>query len=208
MRGSPWRSRLWALVALGAVVAANVAVLVSYRVLYEDRLEALQAEERAARAQRDEAREALARARATAERLEGLQRGLEEFYGTTLGTRSERLAPLLEEIYGMTRKLGLRPARISYDEAEIPGADQILMRFDVDGTYADVKKLLHEFETTPRFLVVENVGVTLDPLQPDLLSVQLSVAHYFRTAGTRIPRRLGGPSATPPGARGRAARPR
>lgn len=207
MRGSPWRSRLWVLVVLGAVVAANVAVLVSYRVLYEDRLETLVAEERGAVAQRDEAREALSRTRATAERLEGLQRGLEEFYGTTLGTRGERLAPLLEEIYGMTRKLGLRPARISYDETEIPGADQILLRFEVDGTYADVKKLLREFETTPRFLVVENVAVALDALQPDLLKVQLSVAHYFRTAGTRIPRRAGGPAALP-GAPGRAGRPR
>lgn len=201
MRGSPWRSRLLLLVVLAALAIANGAVLVSYRVLYEDRLEALKAEERDLRRQRDEAREALARSKATAERLATLQAGLAEFYGSTLGTRKERLAPLLEEIYGMTRKLGLRPARISYQESEIPGADQILLRFDVQGTYADVKRLLHDFETTPRFLVVEDVSVSLDELQPDLLKAQLSVAHYFRSAGTRIPSRSRGAAPAAPAAR-------
>lgn len=201
---SAWRPRFWLFALLGAALLANVAVLVSYRLLYDDRLEALRSQERALVARRDEAAAALKKAESARARLAGLQAQLETFYGSTLGTRRERLAPLLTEIYRMTRKLGLRPPQIGYAEAEIPGGEQILLSFEVVGTYADVKKLLYEFETTPRFLVVERVGVSLDEAQPDRLAVTLEVAHFFRSAETRIPK---GPGRAAPARRG-AGRPR
>lgn len=192
---SAWRPRLWLFALLGAALLANAAVLVSYNLLYDDRLEALRSQERALASRRDEAAAALKKAESARSRLAGLQAQLETFYGSTLGTRQERLAPLLTEIYRMTRKLGLRPAQISYAETEIPGGEQIALSFEVTGTYADVKKLLYEFETTPRFLVVERVGVSPDETQPDRLSVSLEVAHYFRSPETRIPK--GPPGAVP-----------
>jgi hypothetical protein len=81
------------------------------------------------------------------------------------------------------------------------GAERLALTFGVQGRYADVKKLLYSFENNPRFLLLENVSVGTDDREPDVLRLNLVVAHYFRPDGSS-PRR--GPRA----AAARAAAPR
>jgi hypothetical protein len=162
------------------LLLANVALLFSYDVFYDERLRGLRESQKELEGKLERARAALEKVKKTDERLAGLQGELEEFYGETLGSRKERLAELIEEIYGITRKAGLRPQTISYAEVAVRGADEIDLSFHVDGTYASVKKLMHTFETSPRFLVVESVGVSLNEDQPDQLGVSISLAHFFR----------------------------
>ncbi len=187
---SPWRARLGILLLLLALILLNAGVLIVYRVFYEDRLEALNREERELIAQREQAKESLQKLRQREKQIADLQARLESFFSETLGTRKERLAPLIEDIYKMTGEAGLRPSSITYAEADIPGARQINLSFAIDGKYPDVKKLLYTMETSPRFLVIETVSVAFNDTQPDILRVTLDLAHFFRSDTTKIPKRV------------------
>jgi hypothetical protein len=190
---SAWRSRLPLFSVLGVVLAANVVLLVSYNLFYDDRFKALVSAEKELSGKYDDARKNLRTVEETEQRLAKVQAGLEEFFSGTLGSRSERIAPLIEEIYKTTRKARLRPKNIAYSEGTASGAQEIRLTFVVDGSYSDVKGLLAAFESSPSFLVVEGVTVTLNEEQPDLLHVGMSVVHSFRPEPGQVPRRARAP---------------
>jgi Tfp pilus assembly protein PilO len=192
--GSPWRNRLGLLMTLLLLIAVNGGILIVYRVFYDIRLDALLTSQVELERKRDEVARSLERLRAREQKLGNLQGALEVFFTETLGTRQERLAPLIEDIYKMTSQAGLKPGSINYSESEVPGAHQILMNFSVQGRYADIKKLLYILETSPRFLVVENVAVSLSGDQPDLLNVALSVTHFFREEAPSTPKKKARPA--------------
>jgi hypothetical protein len=186
---SVWKSRFPAFAVLGALLAANLVLLVAYNLFYDDRFRTLVKEEKDLSARHDEARQALRKVEESQQRLVKAQATLEDFFAGTLGSRQERLAPLIEEIYRMTRKARLRPKNITYSEADSGGAEEIRLAFSIDGTYAEVKGMLAEFETSPSFLVVEGVSVGLNEEQPDLLRVGVSVVHFFRPDAARPQRK-------------------
>ncbi len=186
---SVWKTRLPLFAVLGALLVANAVLLVSYSVFYDDRFRALVKEEKDLATRRDEARQALRKVEESQLRVTRTQATLEEFFSGTLGSRQERLAPLIEEIYRLTRKAKLRPKNIGYAESDASGAEEIRLTFAIEGSYADVKGLLSEFETSPSFLVVEGVSVGLNEDQPDLLRVSIIVVHYFRPDAARAARK-------------------
>jgi hypothetical protein len=204
---SLWRSRAALFALLGIVLVVSGAVLVIYRLFYDARLAALSATRAELTKQRDEAKIELARAEETERKLAALKTGLDTFYGETLGSRKERLAPLIESVDEITRKAGFMPPTVNFAEDAVPGADRLVMSFQVEGRYPDVKRLLWAFETSPKFLVPEQVQVRLDQNIPDLLKVSLSVAHYFHSEGLHAPRRVAraGPAAKPAAAVARSA---
>ncbi len=187
---SLWRSRAALFALLGVMLLVSGAVLVIYRLFYDARLAALSETRAALTKQRDEAKIALARAEETEHRLAALKTGLDTFYGETLGSRKERLAPLIESVDEITRKAGFMPPTVNFAEDSVPGADRLVMSFQVEGRYADIKRLLWAFESSPKFLVPEQVQVRLDQNIPDLLKVSLSVAHYFHAEGPHPQRRV------------------
>jgi len=182
---SLWRSRTVLFGALGVLLLANLAVLVVYQVFYDVRLAALAETRRGLEQRRDTARASARRLEETDHRLQELKKALDEFYGDVLGTRKERLASLVEDVDAIVKKAGFAPSTIQYAEDSVPGADRMTMSFKIEGRYADIKKLLYAFETSPKLLVPERVQVSLDENAPDVLRVSLSVAHYFRAEGTR-----------------------
>jgi hypothetical protein len=186
---SPWRSRAGLFLVLGALLVANVGVLVAYRLLYDARFHALSETRDALTKRRDETKAAALKALETEKRLAALQKDLEVFHQDVLGARKEKLAPLIERIYAITGKAGFSPSTISFAEDGVPGAQRLALTFAIQGPYKDIKKLLHAFESDPGFLVLEQVGVATDDNQPDVLRIALTVAHYFRSDAPPAPRR-------------------
>ena len=183
---SAFRDRKVLFAALLVVLAANAAVLLSYRTFYDERLRALVREEASLVAARDEARVRAEETEAAERRLFETQEALTKFFSETLGTRKERLALLLEEVYRTTREAGLRPDQIGYTSVDEPGTDALTLSFAVTGRYADVKKLLLGLERSPRFLVVEQVALSGGTQEdPDSVQVALTVTNYFRPGSLR-----------------------
>lgn len=206
---SVWRARALPFAVLALLVAANVAFLASYQLFYDARLDDLKGTARDLEGKRDAAREAAEKVKAMGARLESLQNGLEQFYRESLGTRKERLASVIEDVYAITGKAGMRPDDIAFAEAEIPGAERFQLTFAVAGPYPEIKKLLAAFESNPQFLVLEAVGLASDggggsgrggsaaatfASDPDALKVALTVAHYFRSETASVPKRVRAPS--------------
>ena len=179
-RASAWRARAPLIAGLALVLVAGIAVLVTYHGFYDARVRALEATRAELAGKRDEAAAAAAKVKATEQRLRAVQRDLETFNRDVLGTRKERLAALIEDVYALTQKAGLVPGQISYAMDDNAGVERLALTFTVQGRYADVKKLLYSFENNPRFLLLENVGVATDDREPDVLRLNLVVAHYFR----------------------------
>ena len=217
IRRSPWRARLPLFAVLAVLLVAATAVLIGYHAFYDERFKALERTRTELAARRDEAIEAASRVVKTEERLRALQRDLEDFNRDVLGGRKERLAAVIEDVYHLTEKAGTLPGQISYSFDEVGAATRLALSFNVQGRYADIKKLLFSFESNPRFLLLENVTLGTDDVQPDVLRLNLTVAHYFRPDESAAPRRVtrvarntgrtgaaqaGGPAATPAAAGG------
>jgi Tfp pilus assembly protein PilO len=179
-RASAWRARAPLIAGLALVLAAGIFVLVTYHGFYDARVQALEATRVELAARRDEAAVAAAKVKATEQRLRNIQKELETFNKDVLGTRKERLAALIEDVYALTQKSGLVPGQIAYALGDSAGAARLGLTFSVQGRYADVKRLLFSFENNPRFLLLENVAVSTDDREPDILRLNLVVAHYFR----------------------------
>jgi type IV pilus assembly protein PilO len=208
---SAFRDRKVLFAILLAVIAGNVALLVSYRTFYDVRLQALVAEEASLEARRDEARRRADEAVGAERKLFETQETLTTFFSETLGKRQERIAPLIEEIYQATRTAGLRPDVISYSSADEPGTDALTMGFTVTGPYGDVKRLLASLERSKRFLVVEQLALSEGSEDlPGSVSVSLTVTNYFQPGTLRPIRRVVDPKRPPaarPGANGAKGRP-
>jgi hypothetical protein len=177
---SAWGMRAPLIAALSVVLAAGIAVLVTYQGFYDVRVRALEATRVELSARRDEAAAAAEKVKATEQRLHAVQRDLESFNKDILGTRKERLAAIIEDVYALTQKAGLVPGQISYVMDDSPGVERLGLIFNVQGRYADLKKLLFSFENNPRFLLVESIGVATDDREPDSLRLNVVVSHYFR----------------------------
>lgn len=181
-----FRDRRLLFALLLVVLAANAAVLLSYRAFYDQRLRALVDEQADLERRRDAARRRADEAVAAERKLFETQATLTAFFSETLGKREERIASLIEELYATTRGVGLRPDAISYQSVDEPGTDALTMAFGVEGPYRDVKRLLAELERSKRFLVVEQValsGASQD--DPDAVRVQVTVTNYFRPGSLR-----------------------
>lgn len=189
-RSSPWRSRLPLFLVLCVFLVAATAVLVGYHAFYDERFKALEKTRDELATARDETAEATRRIVRTEERLRTLQRDLEIFNRDVLGGRKERLAAVIEDVYMLTQKAGTVPSQISYAFSEGGSATRLTLAFTVQGRYVDVKKLLFSFENNPRFLLLERVALATDDAQPDVLRLNLTVAHYFRPDDSAAPRRV------------------
>ena len=190
IRRSPWRARLPLFAVLGVLLVAATSVLIGYHAFYDEQFRALERTRTELAARRDEAAEATRRVVKTEERLRVLERDLEGFNRDVLGGRKERLAAVIEDVYLLTQKAGTVPSQISYAFTESGSATRLGLTFTVQGRYADVKKLLYSFESNPRFLLPETVALVTDETQPDVLRLNLTVAHYFRPDGPAAPRRV------------------
>ncbi len=200
------RGRRGLFAALGVLILLNAAVLVSYRAFYDARFRSLLETQQELRSRRDAARKAADNARGAEARLAAARQALDRFFNESLGTRKERLASFVEEIYATTRRVGMRPDSISYTDRDEAGTDSVTVTFNVTGRYSDLKKLLADFEKSPRFLVLDQVSLSSDSSVPDTVSVSLRLTHYFRPSGVLHVRRERGGARAAAGAA--AARPR
>lgn len=208
-----FRDRKVLFVVLLLALAGNTVALVSYRTFYDERLRALVSEKESLEKKRDDTRRRAEKAEAQERKLFETQEALTAFFSETLGSRKDRIAPLLEEIYATTRAVGLRPDAISYTSMDEPGTDSLAMTFSVAGPYRDVKRLLSGLERSKKFLVVEQLGLTGGAeTDPDAVRIAITVTNYFRPGSlrpirtVRDPRSAGKGRAALPAPRGSSAR--
>jgi Tfp pilus assembly protein PilO len=179
--GNVWARRAGLLAVSGALLVANLAFFLWYRSTTRQRQQAL--ESRRVALERDvEGAEAeavrLARQR---ERLLQVTEALNDFYQHRVGSRRETLAPLIDDLHGVLRRIGIFPAQITY--ASVPLKDlplsELKISFSFKNDYGRFKQLVAAFESSRRWIVVHDVALARDTDAPGSVQVRMQLSAYF-----------------------------
>lgn len=180
-RESLWRKRAGLLAASGLFLLANAAFLIGFRTItarqaqsLEDRRSGLTREVAALEAE-------AAKLDAERDRLAEVSSVIEEFYGRRVGSRRETLAPIVEEVHAVMRRVGVAPKSIGYSIASVANLplSQMVITFGFQSDYARFKRLLHAFEANRRWIVVKEIGLARDSDTPGEVQVRITLATYF-----------------------------
>lgn len=109
---------------------------------------------------------------------------LQKFYSEVLPpdmSAARRITFL--RIQQLAQQCGLRVERTT-SEAKPERESQLvkfIYRAALSGEYRNIRRFIHELETAPEFLVLENVELTQSEVENRGLNVQVDIATYYRT---------------------------
>ena len=145
-----------------------------------------QQEAEAAGAALNAARRDFAAARATVAGKGQADEELRKFYSEVLPpdiSGARRITFL--RIEQLAQQCSLRVERVTSDPK--PQRDSDLVRFtytaSLSGEYRNIRRFIHELETAPEFLVLENVNLRQSDVENRGLNVEFEIATYYRAAG-------------------------
>jgi Tfp pilus assembly protein PilO len=83
----------------------------------------------------------------------------------------------------LAQKCNLRVERVT--SLPKPQSDSNLVKFiykaSLSGEYRNIRRFIHELETAPEFLVLENVDLRQSEVENRALNVEMEIATYYRT---------------------------
>lgn len=201
---SAWRRRAVVLAAAAAFFFANLGFFFWYHATTSARAQTLTRQRAALLAEVAGREQEAARLTAQRERIAGVSQAIQEFYGRRVGRRRETLAPLVDEMHGVFRAVGLFPAQISYSTSPVESLSlaEMLVSFGYSTDYPTFKRLLAAIEAHPRWIVVRQFSLTRDATAPSTVQMRMVLATYFsQEAGE-----AGQPAARPAAGSGSARR--
>jgi hypothetical protein len=178
-------TRLPLVLAALVFAGANVAFFLTYRSGFAERRGALEARRDQMQKDVESAEKEATRVAGQRERLGGVSEAIDEFYGHRIGTERETLAPVVAEVHSILKDVGVSAPQISYTTMAMQKLPLSEMRitFTTRCDYAKFKRLLREFETSPKWLAIRDVGISRDSERPGSVQVQVGLITYFSEAG-------------------------
>jgi hypothetical protein len=172
-------SALVAAVILNAALFIAVVYPLSLKVANGERdAQAAASARRAAQAEYDAARATVA-GKASADNE------LKKFYGAVL---PPDLSAARRLVYAKLDKLAaaanVTPGRRSLEESQERGSDlgKLTATVFLQGEYRNIRRFIHDLETAPDFMILENVALSQETERSRGLAVVVKVATYFRNA--------------------------
>ena len=161
-----WREKRIPLIILGLFLLANAVFFFTYRVQYENRLQALEADKSAAeqrlmglRAERAKTDQQIASYRKA-------QGDLNVIYNEKWATEPERLTALINEVKRLEQASQLIGRTHSYGKSEKDakatpglGTDVVTIAFTVQGTYPQVRRLINLLEISDQIVIIDAVSL-------------------------------------------------
>ena len=140
---------------------------------------------RASSAALDAAKRDYAQARATVAGKGQADEELRKFYNDVLPpdiSGARRITFLRME--QLARQSGLRLERETSDPKPERGSDLVKFTYtaSLSGEYRNIRRFIHELETAPEFLVLENVELSQSETENRGLNVNVQIATYYRAA--------------------------
>lgn len=179
-----WREKRVLLAVLGLLLAANTIFFFTYRVQYQNRLEALEERQK-------EVEEQLTRARSQRLATQGriaayrqVERDIRQVYDRHWATEEERLTALIAEVKRLAAASGMPSKATSYTKAEREnrkggvGAETIGITFSVKGSYEQVRRLINLLELSDQFVIVDQIA--LSSAENEMLTLTLQLKTLFR----------------------------
>ena len=201
-----WREKRNLLIVLGLLLAANTIFFFTYRVQYESRLEAFDARRDTANAQLAEAKRARNAAEQQVAAYRKIERDVTDIIENRWSTQEARLTRLITEVKGLAVRATLAPASYSFSRGEAKsvggttggsgtrgnqkiGATEMSIKFMVQGTYEQIRRLINMIETSPQFVIIESLS--LGGTEAQNLTLDIHVKTLFHDPSAEAPRRTG-----------------
>jgi Tfp pilus assembly protein PilO len=169
------------LVPLGVIALVNVGLYVLLVYPLSLKVDASERRAAAARTALAEAEAESRATRATVARAEKARGDLQRFYSELLPTGVESARKMTyAKLANLADEHGLTIARRTYDpdESHRGRLKKLSIRMSLTGEYRDIRQFLHALETSPEFIVIEDVSLAEgEPGAP--LSVTVRMATYF-----------------------------
>jgi Tfp pilus assembly protein PilO len=177
------RRVIWPIVA---AVVVNVALFVLVVFPLSRKVSGGEAQAQAAAAALAAARQDYAAARATVTGKAAADAELQKFYKDVLPpdySGARRITHL--KMYQIARQANLQLERRDYDTTQERGSDlgKLTTTIVLSGEYRDIRRFIYALETSPEFLVVENVALSQGTERERGLNVTVQVATYYRAGG-------------------------
>lgn len=176
------RHLIWPL-AIAVIANAALLALVVYPLSQKVSRGARDAE--AAASELDAARKDQAAARATVSGKQTADAALQQFYSSVLPPDLSGARRSLTKIEQLLARSNLRRGHADMRPTGIRESQlaKLTIAVDFSGNYADVRRFIYGLETSPEFLVVENVELSQDQEAKTGLKVTATIATYYRTGG-------------------------
>jgi hypothetical protein len=134
------------------------------------------------------------------EAITEIDRQFDLLYNEVFGDLDQRLTQILRAVGSATREAGLLPGTFTYTAADnrTTGFIRFGIRFSLDAEYGQIRRMLAALQSSPEFLVVENLNLTgdEDPVSREL-GISVTIATFLAEADEAQLRRLTGNIAKP-----------
>ena len=124
-----------------------------------------------------------------------INRQFDLLYNDVFGDLDQRLTRILRAVGSATREAGILPGTFSYTAAvdQVTGFIRFGIRFSVDAEYVQIRAMLAALQSSPEFLVVENLNLSgdEDPVSREL-TISVNIATFLAEADAAQLRRLTG----------------
>ncbi|MCB1057844.1 MAG: type 4a pilus biogenesis protein PilO [Acidobacteria bacterium] len=184
-----WRERLWLWLPALLFLAVNIGFFAYYQLsgigdevgILERRLASTHNTEKQLAKERQQLESLLADVELNRQRVADL-------YGKRLSTQEERLTAILAEVRRLATRAGLAPSAVSYPQETIEdfGLLQTSFVFNVEGSYADLRRFINSLELTPSFLTLERIGLSEDGSSGARLKISLRLSTLFADEDSEI----------------------
>jgi Tfp pilus assembly protein PilO len=186
-----WREKRILLLILAVLLAANTLFFFTYRVRYQNRLDDLDARLEAAETKLEQARAQRARAEASLRGYRQVERDVVEVFDEHWSTEPRRFTALLTEVKRLAVASSLVPSAITFTRGEMQrvntgkrrdtlGANEVMISFSVNGSYAQVRRLINLFELSQQFVIINSIS--LAAAEGNSLTLNLQLKTLFREA--------------------------
>jgi len=127
------------------------------------------------------------------EAVEEIDRQFEFLYNDVFGDLEQRLTRILRAVGTATREAGILPSSFGYSAAEdqVTGFIRFGIRFSVDAEYMQIRQMLAALQSSPEFLVVEDLNLSgdEDPVSREL-AISVNISTFLAEADAGQLRRL------------------
>ena len=183
-----WKEKRWLLLILGVLLLGNLVFFFTYRVQFQQRVEALDGKLDQTREQLIQARNSRTSAEKELATYRQVVASVDQVYDGWWATPEERLAPLLIELRSLAKTSGLIPRSINYNQSDQRtegDTTSLTIAFGVSGAYDQIRRLINLLELSDQFVITDEIG--LDQGSREALHLNIRLRTLFRVPAGRTP---------------------
>ncbi len=179
-RGEIWRQRPWIWVPALVFFLANATAFSVYKLGYAGQVEKLDDDIHNQEQTIQKLNGEAGQINMMIDRVRTNQEQVTQLYAERLSTRSRRLTGITREVKELATRAGMTPRSLSYPEEQLQDYNLIKRSFvfTVQGTYPELRNLVHLLERSRSFISIEEVTVASNSEGPEL-KIDLTLSTLF-----------------------------